>query len=162
MPRLTDLKLSHFSGERIRAVQPREPQGRRADKPVGLWVSVDGEDDWEQWCIAENFGLPRLAIRHRVTLAPDANILHIDSVAGLDDLTRRYGSRQSYSVSIDWKTIGALHDGIIIAPYQYARRLDGAASSWYYGWDCASGCIWQPRAIASIDVVTDLLRDEAA
>ena len=37
--------------------------------------------------------------------------------------------------------------GIEIAPYIWARRLDGPAR-WYYGWDAASGCIWDPTAAA--------------
>jgi hypothetical protein len=32
-------------------------------------------------------------------------------------------------------------------------RLDPAAA-WYYGWDCASGCVWNLEVIA--DVVVDV------
>jgi len=31
------------------------------------------------------------------------------------------------------------YDGIEIAPYQWDARL---SLIWYYGWDVASGCIW--------------------
>ncbi len=157
---LHDLVLSHFSHRRVKAVASRE-QEKDGFKPHGFWVSVDGEDDWEKWCVAESFHLPSLAIRHRVTLAPHANILLIDSVAGIDQLTRQYSNDVTrWRRYIDWQPIGKLYDGIIIAPYQWERRLDGDAG-WYYSWDCASGCIWHPRAIASIEVVTDLLREVA-
>jgi hypothetical protein len=159
---LDKLTLSHFSAKRVTAVEPSNPVGKRWDKPAGFWVSVDGGDDWESWCIAEDFAKERLAIRHRVTLAPNANILLLNGPFSLDAFTREYRVDTS-SLNrdrIDWKLVGERYDGIIIAPYVWSRRLDGDCG-WYYNWDCASGCIWQPRAVASIEVITDLLREAA-
>lgn len=168
MSGLHDLRLSHFSDKRIGSVDRSKLSTHGnggAYKPGGFWVSVDGEDDWEKWCIAEDFALGRLAIRHRITLAATANILHIASLAEIDSFADEYGvDRRSNGYrlprEIDWHSVAAKHDGIIIAPYQWERRLaDGF--SWYYGWDCASGCIWHPRAIASVETMTDLLRSAA-
>lgn len=36
------------------------------------------------------------------------------------------------------------YDGIEIAPYQESLRYD---LEWYYGWDVASGCIWNFEGI---------------
>lgn len=54
-----------------------------------------------------------------------------------------------FILSLDWRAIAAKCDGIIISPYIWARRLNGY-SHWYHGWDCASGCIWNPRAIREV------------
>lgn len=126
-------------------------------KPRGFWVSVKGEDDWPTWCRSEGFGVDRLAVEHEVTLTPDANVLRLDSAGAMRDFhqeyavetnfERRYPRLSNESWPIDWRAVAAKYDGIIIAPYQWSCRLD---LSWYYGWDCASGCIWNLDAIASL------------
>lgn len=47
---------------------------------------------------------------------------------------------------IDWKAVAKEYDGIEIDPYQYERRFS-EGFLWYYGWDCASGCVWRPRGL---------------
>jgi hypothetical protein len=54
--------------------------------------------------------------------------------------------RMSY---IDWPRVAERFDGVIIAPYQWKHRLE---LMWYYGWDCASGCIWNARAVSCFEV----------
>jgi hypothetical protein len=113
-----------------------------------LWVSVDGEYDWPWWCEAESFDIG--SFRHEVSLRPDANILVITTVNELDAFQRRYRASiasWAFSKGIDWERVARDHSGIVIAPYQWERRHD-IKSSWYYGWDCASGCIWDLTAIA--------------
>ena len=51
------------------------------------------------------------------------------------------------SYRINWQPLTEQYAGIIISPYQWKRRLDGRASDWYYGWDCASACIWDLSAV---------------
>lgn len=120
-------------------------------KPNGFWVSVKGEDDWPNWCRSEEFGLDKLVVCHRVELAPSANILHLPSVAAIDDFTAEYlrPGPVPYLDGIAWPLVARAYDGIIIAPYQWERRL-GLSTNWYYGWDCASGCIWNADAVASV------------
>ena len=55
---------------------------------------------------------------------------------------------------IDWPKVAERYDGIIIAPYQWSRRLDGPM--WYYGWDCASGCVWRARAVLELKSMEEL------
>lgn len=50
---------------------------------------------------------------------------------------------------IDWRRVAESYQGIVIAPYVWARRHH-LASGWYYAWDCASGCIWDSAAVAAI------------
>ena len=147
-----------FTLDHTRGYVQSEP--RAYAKPAGFWVSVAGDDDWPSWCRDEQFGIDRLAVEHAVDLAPDANVLRIES--GLDlgtfheryavetEAERRYpGSRQSWP--IDWRVVAEDYDGVIIAPYQWSYRLD---LSWYCGWDCASGCIWNLDAIESMAVTS--------
>lgn len=161
---MSDLMLSHFSDKRLSldSLVALEQDAARF-KPRGFWVSVDGPDDWEGWCTSEGFRLERLAIRHRVTVTDAANILRMSCGAELDDFTRRYaGEWDSFRGNkIDWPKVAGDYDGIIIAPYVWSCRLDGPSSGWYYSWDCASGCIWNLDAIASIEVTVDLQREAA-
>lgn len=116
-------------------------------KPQGLWVSVKGKNDWRQWCESEDFNVDRLAVETLVALSPDANILHISGPFHIDAFTQEYGTGNGYE--IDWQSVADKYDGIIIAPYCWERRMS-EHTPWYYTWDCASGCIWNARAIASL------------
>lgn len=127
-------------------------------KPYGLWVSVDeGSISWPDYIESSEAWACRLRVVHDVRLAPDARILLIATAEDLDAFARRYGRNEritppDYYHYIDWKEVAEAYQGIVIAPYRYDRRFDGGL--WYYGWDCASGCIWDADAIAAITVRT--------
>ena len=157
-------------------------------KPNGLWVTVEGKDDWRQWCLSEKFRLINLRHIFEVKLKSDAAVLWVQNADELDSFSVRYkpvlseevmrrrgltddqvkaamkffGSsemrRQRY-MGIDWPSVAKEFQGIIIAPYIWDRRFD---LLWYYGWDCASGCIWDPAAIASITLTKERGVDEKA
>ena len=157
------MELRHYGSKELALsglrVRSQDDEHRKYFKPHGLWVSVLGEYDWKSWCESEDFGC--LDIEHTVTLRPDANILHLSTVEALISFHHQFkiepypsgGGWHNYY--IDWPRVAEQWDGIIIAPYQWSQRLDGVCHNWYYGWDCASGCIWHPRAIAAIDIVTE-------
>jgi hypothetical protein len=46
-------RLLHYSRLPIEAVVSKEQTDHF--KPVGLWVSVEGPDDWKEWTAAEDF-----------------------------------------------------------------------------------------------------------
>ena len=69
-------------------------------------------------------------------LHDDANILRVKNVAAIDAFSREYIGLYK---NIDWHRVCARYDGILIAPYLSARRLN---LPWYYPWDCASACVW--------------------
>lgn len=142
-------------------------------KPQGFWVSVKGENDWPEWCRGEQFREDYLATCHRVTLSDTAKIRVIQSADELFAFDDQYGVSWQIGDSdfslrrIDWECVAKDYDGIIIAPYIWSCRLGGwdsthnrknrsaQISDWYYGWDCASGCIWNANAIASVEVRED-------
>ena len=145
------LERVHWSDKRIKKLHDNR-KGQEADdfKPNGLWYSVEPEDGWAAWCKAEDFRDTDSQVAH--VLRVDASkILVIDSVSIFDDFDKEYqpppGSRIRYGM--DWKRLAERYDGIEIAPYQWSKRL-GVDNCWYYGWDCASGCIWRPTTCVEI------------
>lgn len=147
--------LTHYAYRRVAAIESLGQGSEPAFKPNGLWVSVEeGGNGWAEYCRANDYGADRLAVVHDIVLAPDANLLTLTDPDGFDAFEKRYGTafhrtpRPDYVHAIRWAEVAASHQGIVIAPYLWCRRLDGGL--WYYGWDCASGCIWDASAISSI------------
>lgn len=127
-------------------------------KPIGLWVSVeDYEDDinWYDWCVGEQFRIDALRHKYRVILKPKTKLLHLRTADDIrqfgalyhandpNDFARftKRGDTPPYIYMISWKKVKKHYDGIMIAPYQWECRLQ-SETTWYYPWDCASGCIW--------------------
>lgn len=156
MTTATALHLRHYSYKPLGEIGDRE-QGdpRTYGKPRGLWLSVEGGGDgWREWCEAESFAGGWRHI-YDVELAEGANVLHLRGPGDLDRFHHEWAVEDGVLVKwgrrcIDWRTVAEKYDGIIIAPYVWERRLDGEVSEWYYGWDCASACIWRARAIAAV------------
>lgn len=156
------MKLMHYADHRVELKRCHvytqdKPHGY--GKPAGFWVSVAGEDDWASWCRNEEYSVDCLKYEHLVTLRDAANILHVSNPVEFDkfhaeyktmtDYDRRYHRDDPLWWAIDWDIVTGKYDGIIIAPYLWKRRLTEA--TWYYGWDCASGCIWNLEAIESVN-----------
>ena len=155
------LRLRHYGHKPIERVR-RRVQEYGEWKPRGLWVSVEGNNDgWREWCEAEAFSGGWTHV-YAVTLAVGANVLHVDTEHALVGFHERwadyfapYPGATYKRAAVDWQAVAKEYDGIIIAPYQWHYRLEGEISEWYYGWDCASGCIWRPRAISSFTRVNE-------
>jgi len=148
-------RLLHYSAQSIvgKQIYTRTAECAVEIKPHGLWVSVEGPDDWKSWCEAEAWGLDHLRAVAEIVVRPDAAILRLSCPAEIDRFHAEFtaplypGERSGFGV--DWRRVAETYSGIVIAPYQWSRRLDGNAR-WYYAWDCASGCIWDASAIAEI------------
>lgn len=142
----------------------------RGDKPNGFWVSVEGEDDWRNWCETEEWRTESLDNEYDVVLSDSANILYLNSDQDILEFTREYLDTKTDPLSIAerragirvwdstryilWNDLRKKYDGIIIAPYQWSCRLS-KETEWYYTWDVASGCIWNLSAISSVTAVND-------
>lgn len=140
------LKLVHYSAEPVPPLEPVRPSDQpHGPKPFGLWLSVenDPETSWRGWCEAEGFRLEHLVVATPFEITTGSRVLHLSSASDIDAFTSEYRvpDRWSRSHAIDWPVVTGRYDGIVVAPYVWARRLDGDAG-WYYGWDCASGCVW--------------------
>jgi hypothetical protein len=149
------MKFLHYSAEPFQFDRDRKYDDKHGFKPGGLWLSVEGDDDWRSWCEGEQWGLGGLKHVVEVTLKPDANVLVIDTPEKLEAFNARFGGSDPYDLrSIKWGQVKALYDGMIIAPYQWQHRL---GLMWYYGWDCASGVIWNLSAVATVTPASDIL-----
>lgn len=139
------MEFRHYAEDTVLLDRSRkyfQERPRSHTKPVGLWVSVKGEYDWHWWCTEEDFRTERLAVEHHVTLG--GNILVLDRPDDLLDFQTTYGVEDRGYYAIDWPRVAHWYDGIVIAPYHWQHRL---SLSWYYTWDCASGCIWNLDAV---------------
>ena len=138
-------RLLHYGARPLRfdaARTYRHPEAH--SKPSGLWVSVEGEYCWRTWCEGERWNLQGLKYVSEVTLAPEANIVQLDSLQKLDEFHARYSNDGGY---IRCDRVQAAHGGVLISPYRWERRLNFL---WYYGWDCASGVIWDLGAVEAV------------
>ncbi len=146
--------FSHYSKTPVGPLElKRQHPDRFGLKPDGLWVSVDGEDDWPHWCQANDYdGCGPYHYRVRLDLE---RVLMLDTNDALRAFHQRWSAagplpgyaRYDY---IDWEAVTREYAGVIIAPYQWDSRLD---LLWYYGWDCASGCVWDPAAVIGLEQV---------
>lgn len=156
---VTELPLLHYS-QKPPATIHSVKQEKSHHKPRGFWFSVgDGEGSWKDWCEGEQWGLERLVNPVEVILSDTANIRRIVNATQLkrftvayDDVSAAPGGGTAGGLDwrghyINWPQVAKDYDGIIIAPYLWECRFD---PSWYYSWDCASGCIWNADAVAAL------------
>jgi hypothetical protein len=173
------MRLVHYSSEIVTSVRgrrqanplahPENVSRSRSDKPNGFWLSDEsrGAYGWRSWCKDNQFRSFAMRYEHEIELVPDARILYIRTAEELRKFTEKYGYSLITEIckgrgdpyvshfvdSIKWWKLTRRYHGIIITPYIWEERLGDL--QWYYSWDCASGCIWNPRAIASIRVVRE-------
>ena len=58
-----------------------------------------------------------------------------------------------YPYFINWSRVYEDYQGIVICPYQDKNRMEHL---WYYSWDHASGCIWNPELISNVHYLTHI------
>lgn len=140
----------HFSDAPIREACTTEQADRIASfsKPKGLWVSDENAlTSWSAWCVDNDFREVATQVAHAVEFAADAKLLHLSIGSELRAFTDAYLAAARPGPGIDWRAVSREWHGLLITPYLWSERLD---VDWYYGWDCASGCVWHADAIASI------------
>lgn len=136
------MDLVHYHSEAFELERDRvyrQSNSSFHEKPNGLWVSVWGNMDWYEWCIEEDFRLEELSVAHDVVLDENPNVIVLSDMDMMKSFEAAYGRGDDRYIAIDWKCVSQDYSGIIIAPYQFEARFK---SMWYYGWDAASGCIW--------------------
>lgn len=161
------MRLLHYSNEEFEFDPTMEYRDFHYSKPNGLWVSVEGEDDWKWWCEAEEFQLENLTVSYEVKLKENANILYLNSPEELFAFTKelfaftkkypfatRVFDKEYDTYKLNWAKIKEKYQGIIIPKYFWECRL-ALESNWYYGWDCASGCIWDLNCIDEFNLTKE-------
>lgn len=147
------LRLHNCSTEltRVHSVE-QEQFGTWANKPRGLWYGIG--DEWLDWCKGE---MPEWIKPHWYRLEVDeSKLLILSKPSDIEKFTRRFGIRDRNTqyptsarmdTSIVWAKVAQKYAGIEINPYMWECRNEYV---WYYGWDVASGCIWNDGAVTGI------------
>jgi hypothetical protein len=147
------MRLVHYSDREVRLpLDPITQAVAPSLKPIGFWLSDDdAEVTWRRWCEEADIFLERLTHVHDVTLAADCRALQLGTPSAIDQFTEAYsvdllpGIRRG--IYVDWARVARDYDALICSPYVWERRL---GPMWYYGWDCASACVFNPAAVGSI------------
>lgn len=132
----------HYTGKLIKKLNPFPPQDNKvytARKPIGLWYATNNE--WKEFC--NELGETNNSFTYKVIIPDDFKLLVIDTLDKLLEFNEKFGfdERGFGMIMIDWEKVSKEYDGIEISPYQY-NKVNGLNFSWYYGWDVASGCLW--------------------
>lgn len=129
-----------------------------SDKPNGLWYGCG--DTWLKWM---KLYMPKWLddVNYVYELEIDTDNEFMEFITNAKEfkkfedefwksrlwkrLFRKNGEDREF---IDWGLFaGAGGGGIEICPYLWDFRM--STSMWYYSWDVASGCIWDPNTLLS-------------
>ena len=121
-------------------------------KPDGLWYELN--DSWKDWVSHEmpKWMETRFTREHEISIDM-TDVLVLDTVEKMLAFTREYGVNKGTFANqtlIDWYAVARKHTGIEIPIYQWSLRRS-EDTPWYYPWDVASGCIWDPEVITIIE-----------
>lgn len=130
----------HTSKKPIYKLQQKNYTQLHGMKPSGLWYGFGKE--WID-CVESRMSQWKSEYLYEVNIN-NSNILQIKDYSELISFTKNYTSIIKsqfidYSYYIDWNKVSSEYDGIEINPYIRKARLE---LLWYYGWDVASGCVW--------------------
>jgi hypothetical protein len=170
---------SHFpltGGEKVRVHHSR-PGSRAGEapktsgfsqrigfKPEGLWYECQDAStiDWKEFCeTGLTGGTSRYDSSYDVILN-DYEILFITDKNDFKKFEKMYGIPNRdfpEDIRIDWPKVTSHYDGIEICPYRTDMRME---SDWYYGWDVASGCVWNASGIKELISAEEGCKDESA
>lgn len=112
-------------------------------KPVGLWYSCG--PSWLEWIETE---MPSWLDRYTAIYEIKVDLrkmVVLRTPLAITGFSAKYGDPKNDFI-IDWPRVAKGNGGIEICPYQWSSRL---VHTWYYPWDVASGCIWDPEIITS-------------
>jgi len=144
--------------EKMLPVTQDDNKRRPMGKPLGLWYGFG--DSWLELVrrrlsnspTAKNKYLYRFEINpSRVLIVKDISVFAKEYKGELFP-----GQGHSYFIEdgIDWKKVAAKWGGIEIPEYQWGFR-SSIDHMWYCGWDCASGCLWDPAALISFERINE-------
>lgn len=142
--------LSHFSAgafrlDKGRAYKQVSPPHNLKCK--GLWLSDEStEHGWKWWCEGNDFALDRLAVETKFRCDTSRWAVLTDNHA-IREFHWNYAKEVFPGLRyIDWPAVAGRYAGILISPYSWELRL-AHDFLWYYGWDCASACVWDLSTI---------------
>ena len=149
IPRIT---MSRGPIERL----PNTSQGM-GTKPGGLWYACGNE--WLSWL---QYEMPHWIGKYIYAIELNEDkVLKITNVEEFEEFERTYKASEredpyrAFSGGgigyIDWPKVAGEYGGVEICPYMSSKRM---SSDWYYPWDVASGCIWDPSAVKGLRLIS--------
>lgn len=116
-------------------------------KPDGVWYACGF--DWLDWVLSE---MPQWAHPYIYNLKIDKSDFKIIRTPGeLVKFAKKYVIGDvSTSMKVNWSRLAENYTGIEICPYQPSLRHE---FMFYYGWDIASGCVWDTHTIKAVDEI---------
>lgn len=77
-------------------------------------------------------------------------IIHLKNASDIREFSNTYHRSLGGTdrLGILWRDVYKDYQGIFISPYCWASRFE---FMWYYGWDCASACVWDLSAVKEIE-----------
>ena len=141
---------THITKDRSLQLFRKTPkdQEQYSIKPVGFWYAIGSS--WIDWCRSE---MPRWMSPYLYTfdLAPEINLLVLDTPQSVRDFTNRYGSSPWKEIphwkAIDWSMVCRDYDGLEFNPYLYSLRMENL---WYSGIDVPSGVIFNTDMVVNL------------
>jgi hypothetical protein len=156
-PELSQGKKYHITQTSVRDILSTEQDKsnvRLSGKPNGFWYSCG--DDWLRFLKSEMPDKLKYRLYVYEVEIDMPKILSLKDGIDLDVFTEKYKDNYSkFGKIIDWRKVSEEYSGIEICPYVGSRRMK---LTWYYGWDVASGCIWDKSAIKSLKLVSVVKR----
>jgi hypothetical protein len=129
------------------------------NKPEGLWYECqDGSStNWKDFCDAGLTGGSSKYDRSYNVVLNEYEILFIPDEHHFDKFAEMYSvphpadpdGSKGFDKMIDWPKVASHYAGIEICPYLQSKRMDDDAF-WYYGWDVASGCVWDSSGVKEL------------
>ena len=119
-------------------------------KPEGLWYGCGSS--WIDFVRTEMNGMIEES-GYLYEIVPSSAVLKIRDDDEFQQFELDFASPKLDMMeqkTIDWPMVAATYAGIEICPYNPRRRMK---SMWYYGWDVASGCIWDSSGIAGAPIL---------
>jgi hypothetical protein len=134
----------HMSKKPVNSVRSVQQLDQPGYKPCGFWYGFGSE--WLDWIDSE---MPQWRGDYLYEVIVDSsNVLRISNAKEFKAFDRRF-SVMLPTKSIDWRAAAKEYAGIEITPYLSQFRMVNE-HLWYYGWDIASGCIWDAHAITDL------------
>jgi len=144
-------KLLHFTDKDSLDLKMKYSQNFTKDfKPRGLWVSNENDFGWMHWVEAEKFKDVPYKYCFEVILNSKNNVLFLETKNQFLAFQEKHRVENMSTFNMDWNSIVKHHQGLVIPKYFWDFRL-AEGSMWYYGWDCASGCIWDLKAVEKFE-----------
>lgn len=139
---------------RVEQEPPEHLQGTQMwPKPHGIWYACGAE--WAEYMLSDfPSAMNKLVALYKMELG--RGVLRLTSTEEILAFDEQYGEEQSATAGrrggwyIHWDAVSAQYSGIEICPYNWDLRFP---LRWYYGWDVASGCIWDPVGIGNLKLV---------